>query len=291
MPWNRLECEPSELDALIYGGVCRELFEPATACRVAAETRGRSGRGGSRRQQRLSRRAQRHGRRRQPDRARTDPLRLVVACETAREINEITIARMLEKPHIDAFRTSLATLTGGSGAVAVVLDRRIVRQPRAEAAAGGHGAVGPAVPRTLPMGHRDRRASIERHSSGSPYAYQQFATTDASRRPEARRRLWRRGPGPRSSGPWAGSANRSTRSSATRSDRGTARRFSRRWGSAREKEFCTYPYLGNVGTVSLPITAALAEDREFLQPGDRVALLGIGSGLNCLMLGLRMVTR
>jgi 3-oxoacyl-[acyl-carrier-protein] synthase-3 len=57
-------------------------------------------------------------------------------------------------------------------------------------------------------------------------------------------------------------------------------------GIAREKEFATYPYLGNVGTVSLPLTAALAEDREFLQPGDRVAFLGIGSGLNCLMLGL-----
>src|SRR4029450_2869887 len=53
-----------------------------------------------------------------------------------------------------------------------------------------------------------------------------------------------------------------------------------------EKEFCTYPYLGNIGTVSLPITAALAEDRDFLKPGDRVAFLGIGSGLNCLMLGI-----
>ena len=41
-----------------------------------------------------------------------------------------------------------------------------------------------------------------------------------------------------------------------------------------------------MGTVSLPLTAALAEDREFLEPGDRVAFLGIGSGLNCMMLGL-----
>ena len=31
---------------------------------------------------------------------------------------------------------------------------------------------------------------------------------------------------------------------------------------------------------------AIAEEREFLQPGDRVGFLGIGSGLNCLMLGL-----
>ena len=41
-----------------------------------------------------------------------------------------------------------------------------------------------------------------------------------------------------------------------------------------------------MGTVSLPLTAALAEDRAFLQPGDRVAFLGIGSGLNCMMLGV-----
>src|SRR6185295_17378991 len=58
-------------------------------------------------------------------------------------------------------------------------------------------------------------------------------------------------------------------------------------GIAAEKDFSTYEYLGNIGTVSLPLTAALAEEREFLQPGDRVGFLGIGSGLNCLMLGLQ----
>jgi 3-oxoacyl-[acyl-carrier-protein] synthase-3 len=42
-----------------------------------------------------------------------------------------------------------------------------------------------------------------------------------------------------------------------------------------------------MGTVSLPLTAALAEEREFLKPGDKVGFLGIGSGLNCLMLGLQ----
>jgi len=56
-------------------------------------------------------------------------------------------------------------------------------------------------------------------------------------------------------------------------------------GIAPEKDFSTYKYLGNIGTVSLPITAAIAEQRKFLQPGDRVSFLGIGSGLNCLMLG------
>ena len=52
------------------------------------------------------------------------------------------------------------------------------------------------------------------------------------------------------------------------------------------KDFTTFAYLGNMGTVSLPITAALAAEREVLQSGNEVAFLGIGSGLNCLMLGL-----
>ena len=56
-------------------------------------------------------------------------------------------------------------------------------------------------------------------------------------------------------------------------------------GIDESRDFSTFPYLGNMGTVSLPMTAALAADRDFFVPGDRVAL-GIGSGLNCLMLGL-----
>ncbi len=57
-------------------------------------------------------------------------------------------------------------------------------------------------------------------------------------------------------------------------------------GISREKDYSTYEYLGNMGTVSLPLTAALAEERDFLKPGDMVGFLGIGSGLNCLMLGV-----
>ena len=57
-------------------------------------------------------------------------------------------------------------------------------------------------------------------------------------------------------------------------------------GIDRAKDFSTYEFLGNIGTVSLPLTAAVAEEREFLVPGDRVGWLGIGSGLNCMMLGV-----
>ena len=39
-------------------------------------------------------------------------------------------------------------------------------------------------------------------------------------------------------------------------------------------------------TRPLPMTAAIADERGFLEPGDLVGFLGIGSGLNCLMLGV-----
>lgn len=56
-------------------------------------------------------------------------------------------------------------------------------------------------------------------------------------------------------------------------------------GLPREKDFITYPFLGNIGAVSLPITAAIAEERGFFCRGDKVVFGGIGSGLNCMVLG------
>ena len=53
------------------------------------------------------------------------------------------------------------------------------------------------------------------------------------------------------------------------------------------KEFPTFKTLGNMGTVSLPVTAAIANEQGFLQKGDNVSFLGLGSGLNCMMLGVQ----
>ncbi|MFO7772583.1 MAG: 3-oxoacyl-ACP synthase III [Dehalococcoidia bacterium] len=52
------------------------------------------------------------------------------------------------------------------------------------------------------------------------------------------------------------------------------------------RDFATLEYLGNIGSVSLPITAAIGIDQGRLGRGDKVAMMGIGSGLVCLMLGL-----
>jgi 3-oxoacyl-[acyl-carrier-protein] synthase-3 len=46
----------------------------------------------------------------------------------------------------------------------------------------------------------------------------------------------------------------------------------------------TFPHLGNVGPASIPIT--LAEEQKSLKKGDRVLLMGVGSGLNTAMMEL-----
>ncbi|MGI6357032.1 MAG: 3-oxoacyl-ACP synthase III [Lentisphaerae bacterium] len=47
------------------------------------------------------------------------------------------------------------------------------------------------------------------------------------------------------------------------------------------KNFASYPQLGNCGSASLPVTCALAEEAGVLKPGAKLAMLGIGSGINC----------
>ena len=44
--------------------------------------------------------------------------------------------------------------------------------------------------------------------------------------------------------------------------------------------------LGNTGSVAAPLSLALAEENGSLAVGDKIALLGIGSGLNTVMMGL-----
>lgn len=53
-----------------------------------------------------------------------------------------------------------------------------------------------------------------------------------------------------------------------------------------DKDFSTFETLGNTGSVALPATLAAAVEAGAVKNGDRVALLGIGSGLNSLMLAV-----
>ncbi len=56
------------------------------------------------------------------------------------------------------------------------------------------------------------------------------------------------------------------------------------------RDFSTLEFLGNTGSAALPVTAAMAIEKGHIQPRDRVGLLGIGSGINVLMLGVEWQT-
>lgn len=52
-------------------------------------------------------------------------------------------------------------------------------------------------------------------------------------------------------------------------------------------DFPTVEFLGNMGSVSLPITMAMGIERGWLRRYDQVSLLGIGSGINVVMAGVK----
>src|SRR4051794_3397105 len=160
---------PHEIDVLIYAGGCRELFEPATACRVAAGVG-------------VSQGAAVHdvsnaclgvltGMIDVANRIELGQIRagMVVSCETAREINDIMIERMLQARTMEMFRDSLATLTGGSGAVAMLLTDGSFSASRRRRLLGG-------VTQTAPQFHALCRWGLE---AIRPPGFHQFMATDS----------------------------------------------------------------------------------------------------------------
>lgn len=54
------------------------------------------------------------------------------------------------------------------------------------------------------------------------------------------------------------------------------------------RDYATLELMGNTGSVSCPFTAARAIESSFAGKGGKMALLGIGSGINCTMLGVEL---
>ncbi len=53
------------------------------------------------------------------------------------------------------------------------------------------------------------------------------------------------------------------------------------------RDFSTFEFLGNVGSASLPVTMAMGIEKMPPRSGEDIAMLGIGSGLNSVILGVR----
>jgi 3-oxoacyl-[acyl-carrier-protein] synthase III len=60
--------------------------------------------------------------------------------------------------------------------------------------------------------------------------------------------------------------------------------FNTTFGVDPSKAFCTFPEFGNVGPASIPLTLCKSAELGRIKRGARVALAGIGSGLNCSMM-------
>lgn len=61
----------------------------------------------------------------------------------------------------------------------------------------------------------------------------------------------------------------------------------RHLGVPFEQAPTVFSWLGNIGSCGVPATSILARDQGRLRPGDTLAMLGIGSGLSCTMMGVR----
>ena len=264
---------PNEIGMLVYGGVCRDNFEPATACATADAL----GIGGQ---------AVVHdtcnaclgvmnGLFQVANAIELGQIQagLVVSCESARQIVDHTIERLLRDPSMEMFKQSMATMTGGSGAIGIVLTAS-ARSPRAHRLVGG---VIRAAPQHYALSHWGPDTRVP---GGGPVVME----TDAV--------------GTLAHGVVLGTESFNDFVAELGWPKGPDRVICHQVGAPHRKavlnamdipldrDFSTFEYLGNIGTVSVPITAAIADERGFLERGQRVGFFGIGSGLNCLLLGL-----
>jgi 3-oxoacyl-[acyl-carrier-protein] synthase III len=190
----------------------------------------------------------------------------VVTCaESVREGVMLTLERLAAPTAtIETFRDNFATLTLGCGAVAFVLKRKT---------ATGHALRG-AVIRSAPEHNRLCLGQYSEMRADAHGLLVHGVALAAETWPIACAEL---GWGPQSI------------------DRIVGHQVSlahfqsvfQRIGQPIEKAVITLPFLGNCGPASMPLTLALADAQDQLRPGDEVCLYGVGSGLSCIVMGVR----
>lgn len=267
---------PSEhIGMLIYGGVCRDNLEPATACAVSNGL----GLGSDTQIYDVSNACLGviNGMIQVANAIELGQIKagLVVSCESARQIVEITIHRLLETKNMDHFKKTLATLTGGSGAVAVLLTDASLSDT-------GHQLLGGVV-KSAAAHHELCRWGPDTGIPASGLHVMQTDSVGVLQHGVAlgietysafkKELSWQEDKPDKVICHQVGATHQ--------------KNILESIGIPTEKDFTTFRYLGNIGTVSLPITAAIATEREFLVKNDLVGFFGIGSGLNCLMLGVK----
>ena len=192
---------------------------------------------------------------------------IVVDGESARYVVESTIARLAD-PSCDRalFRASYATLTLGSGAAAMLLSRR-------ELADDGH-----------PFRGVVSRAATEHHElcQGQPDDMRTDATGLLTAGLALAKETWKN-----AVDVFGWDTDTLDASFIHQVSRAHTKSVTAALGLRPERIPLLYPSYGNIGPAGLIITWSKEVDAGRLAPGDRLGLLGIGSGLNCAMAEVR----
>jgi 3-oxoacyl-[acyl-carrier-protein] synthase-3 len=201
---------------------------------------------------------------------------LVVGTEIGRPLVEGTIDALLADPSLtrQGIKQEFASLTIGSGSAAIVLcDDRLSRTGRR--LLGGVCQADTSSHRLCTGG-----AEAEFRGDGRPRMQ-----TDSEALLHAgialTGRLW-----PHFLRTLEWSAEEVDKVCTHQVGRAHRRLMLERIGLPESKDFPTVEVLGNTGAAALPMALALGSERGHFRPGDRVGLLGIGSGLNAVMLGV-----
>lgn len=262
-----------DVGAVVYAGVCRDQLEPATACAVADAL----GVSGATQVYDVSNAClgMMSAIVDVANRIELGQIEcgVVVASESSRDIVERSIAALLVEPTIECYRRSVATLTGGSAAAAIVLTR-------AEHSDAGHRLT-TAVALTEPRHHSLCRWGPSEGLLGETL---NVMATDAREVLTNGLLLGRRTfAALREETGWRPSEIDCTVSHQVGAVHRREVLAALELAPARDP--VSFDRFGNTGSVSIALTAALGEESGAMRRGQRVAFLGIGSGLNCTMLG------
>jgi 3-oxoacyl-[acyl-carrier-protein] synthase III len=182
---------------------------------------------------------------------------LLVDAEGARQIQETTLRRLAEpNATADDLREEFATLTLGSGAAAMVLGRAD-RHPEGHRVHGGVSRAG-TEHHDLCVGNLDRMRTNSRKLFEAGLALAVDTWRDALA----------------DGYDWAGVDWFVAHQTSVKHLRAVAQAL----GASPDQFPTTLPRYGNMGPAAVPFT--LAQHVDSLQPGMRIVLIGIGSGLN-----------
>jgi 3-oxoacyl-[acyl-carrier-protein] synthase III len=197
---------------------------------------------------------------------------LVAAGENSRPLVEQTIRTLLDEPlDRNGIKPYFANLTIGSGAVAAVVCHRDRVKGR------GHRLLGGVARAATEHSDLCQGDSHGRDSLAMQTDSEQLLNAGVS----LARETWRE-----FTGPGSFPADGFSRYICHQVGSAHRRRLFEELGIDVGRDYSTFETLGNTGSVALPATLAAAVENGAVREGDRVGLLGIGSGLNCLMLAL-----